>query len=138
MGINSSIGWSWKNNNHAGVDGFHEDRERLLAGETWGVLQMNPMANPETPVLGIGMGMKRGADGVFVQTVAPNSPAAAAGLRPGDTIQSVDGEKVEEGTDLQRAVTKRRAGETVSLGVTRGGSHLKIEAELVKMEDIYK
>ena len=30
VGINSSIGESWKNNNHAGVDGFKQDWDRLL------------------------------------------------------------------------------------------------------------
>ncbi len=138
VGINSSIGESWKNNNHAGVDGFREDWDRLLAGETWGVLQMNPMANPETPVLGIGMGMDRGATGVPVFKVEPNSPAAAAGVRVGDLIRSVDGDRVREGSELQQVLVKRMVGDVVKLGIVRDEKPIEIEVELVKREELYR
>ncbi len=139
VGINSSIGVSWKNNNHAGVDGFREDWDRLLKGQTWGTLQMNPLANPETPVLGIGMGMMRSSDvGVPIYKVEPNSPAAAAGVRIGDVIRSVDGEKVREGADLQQVLVKREVGDKVKLGILRGEESLEIDVELVKREELYK
>ncbi len=138
VGINSSIGWSWKNNNHAGVDGFREDWERLLAGETWGALQMNPLANPETPVLGIVMGMRDEGKGVRVQKVEPNSPAAAAGVRIGDTIVAVDNEPVLGGAELQQVLLKKEVGDLVSLGLMRGKEKLKIDVELVKREELFK
>jgi len=138
VGINSSIGWSWKTNNHAGIDGFREDWNRLLAGETWGELQMNPMANPETPVLGIGMGMERGDKGVSVRKVEPESPAAAAGLRVGDLIVSVDGERVKEGGELQQVLVKREVGDVVKLGIQRDSTTVEIDVELVKREELYK
>lgn len=138
VGINSSIGWSWKNNNHAGIDGFREDWDRLITGETWGTLQMNPLANPETPVLGIGMGMRSGRIGVPVQKVEPNSPAAEAGVRVGDLIRSVDGESVREGADLQQVLVKREVGDMVKLGILRGDETMDIEVELVKREELYK
>lgn len=138
VGINSSIGWSWKNNNHAGVDGFREDWDRLLAGETWGALQMNPLANPETPVLGIVMGIRDEGRGVRVQKVEPNSPAAAAGVRVGDTIVAVDNEPVLGGTELQQVLIKKEVGDLVSLGLVRGREKLKIDVELVKREDLFR
>lgn len=138
VGINSSIGTSWQNNNHAGVDGFGEDYDRLLAGEAWGTLQMNPLANPETPVLGIGMGMEHGAGGVFVEKIEPNSPAAAAGVRIGDLISSVDGDRVREGVELQRVLFKHEVGDKVALGIVRGDETLVISVELVKREEVYK
>ena len=138
IGINSSIGWSWKTNNHAGIDGLKEDWDRLLAGETWGELQMNPLANPETPVLGIGMGMQRGTNGVSVQKVEPESPAAAAGVRVGDVILTVDGERVKEGGELQQVLIKREVGDMVKLGLLRDREKLVIEVELVKREELYK
>ena len=139
VGINSSIGVSWKNNNHAGVDGFREDWDRLVEGQTWGTLQMNPLANPETPVLGIGMEMMRSRDaGVRIQRVEPNSPAAAAGVRVGDVIRSVDGELGREGADLQQVLVKREAGDKVKLGILRGDGKVEIEVGLVKREELYK
>lgn len=138
LAVNSSIGESWKNNNHAGVDGFREDWDRLLAGETWGTLQMNPMANPETPVLGIGMGMRRAVDGVPVFKVEPNSPAAAAGVRVGDVIRSVDGDRVREGAELQQVLVKREVGDIVKLGIIRNDTELEIEVELVKREELFR
>ncbi len=138
IGINSSIGYSWKNNNHAGVDGFREDWDRLLAGEAWGTLQMNPLANQETPVLGIGMGMRRGLKGVPIEKVEPNSPAAAAGVRVGDVIRTVDGDTVLEGADLQQVLVKHEVGDIVKIGLDREGKRLDIAVKLVKREDLFK
>lgn len=138
VAVNSSIGESWKNNNHAGTDGFREDWERLLAGETWGTLQMNPLANPETPVLGIGMAMNEGTDGVPVFKVEPNSPAAAAGVKVGDVIRSVDGDRVREGSELQQVLVKREVGDMVKLGIVRGETEVEIEVELVKREELFR
>jgi S1-C subfamily serine protease len=99
---------------------------------------MNPMANPETPVLGIGMGMNEGTDGVLVYKVEPNSPAAAAGVRVGDVIRSVDGDRVREGAELQEVLVKREVGDKVKLGIVRGEAEIEIEVELVKREELFK
>lgn len=138
VGVNSSIGESWKNNNHAGVDGFFEDWDRLLAGEIWGALQMNPLANPETPVLGIVMGLRNEGEGVRVQKVEPNSPAAAAGVRVGDVIMKIDDEQIEGGAELQQILIKKEVGDLVSLGLMRGETKLDVDVELVKREELYR
>ncbi|MDP4625792.1 MAG: S1C family serine protease [Akkermansiaceae bacterium] len=139
VGVNSSIGESWKNNNHAGVDGFKQDWERLLAGEAWGTLQMNPLANQERPVLGIGMGtLPRGVRGVLVDKVEPNAPAAAAGVRVGDIIKTVDGEVIREGSELLEIIVKHEAGDVVELGILRVKDFMLIKVELMKTEDLFK
>ncbi len=61
--------------------------------------------------------------GSRVVDVSPNSPAATAGLQPGDTIVSVDGERYVWGGLLGTATPvdtiRSQAGETVVLGVVR-------------------
>jgi len=52
VGINSSIGNSWQANNHAGVTALVKDWDRLLEGDTWGQLNQNPLADPDSPVMG--------------------------------------------------------------------------------------
>lgn len=139
LGINSSIGESWKNNNHAGVDGFKQDWDRLIAGDSWGTLQMNPIANQERPVLGIGMGrLPRGVRGVLVDEVKPNAPAASAGVRVGDIIKTVDGEVIRDGSELQEVIVKREAGDVVELGILRNDDFMQFKVELMKTEDIFK
>ena len=56
---------------------------------------------------------------VVITGVAPGSPAMEAGLRAGDTILSVDGERVTLPGDLVEAV-KSRSGQTIDMGVRRG------------------
>ena len=48
--------------------------------------------------------------GVLVTSVADDSPAAKAGLKAGDVITAVDGEKVDGSGDLSRAINKRKDG----------------------------
>ena len=58
---------------------------------------------------------------VLISEVAPDSPAAASGLRPDDVITRADGHKVENGIDLTRAINLNGGG-TMTLLIDRGGS----------------
>jgi serine protease Do len=138
IAIHSSIGQSLTNNNHAGIDGFRDDWDRILAGETWGALSMNPFANPEMPVLGIGMAMMRGVKGVIVESVVPGSPAAAAGVRAGDLIRSLDGSAVDDGGELLQMLAKRQAGDAVKLGVLRDKESLEVKVTLKRRNELYE
>ncbi len=138
IGINSSIGVSLTNNNHAGIDGFKEDWDRLHAGEAWGKLSMNPFANPEMPVLGIGMGERRGVKGVPVASVVPESPSAAAGVRAGDVIKTLDGSPIEDASKLLQVLAKQRPGDKVKLGVDRDGESLGMEVVLSSRQALFE
>jgi len=60
-----------------------------------------------------------------VDEVAPNSPAAAAGIQPGDIVRSVDGRPVTKTTDLVAYVTSAaRADMEVTLVLERNGREL--------------
>lgn len=137
VAIHSSIGKSLANNNHAGIDGFREDWDRMLEGEAWGELSLNPFANPEMPVLGIGMGLKRSVRGVVVETVVPRSPAAAAGMRIGDVIVSMEGAPVRDGAELLRLLAKRQAGDKVKVGLIRDRNAHEVTVTLQKRNELY-
>ena len=64
--------------------------------------------------------------GVLVTSVSENSPAAKAGLRAGDVITAVDGEKVEGSGDLSRALNKQKDGD-VTLTIVRDKSQRTIK-----------
>ena len=138
IGINSSIGESLDNNNHAGIDGFREDWERLMAGESWGELQLNPLANPERPVIGIMMGYELRDGGVPVEQVTPRSPAAKAGIRPGDVVRSVDGVRVRGGRSLGMLLAKYKAGDEVKIGLQRGRQMLEMTLALARQDQLFK
>lgn len=138
IGIHSSIGQSLTNNNHAGIDGFRDDWDKLAAGETWGELSMNPFANPEMPVLGIGMAMMRGVKGVIVGSVVPGSPAAAAGVRTGDVVRSLDGSAVGDGRELLQILAKRQPGDQVKLGVRRDRDDLEVTVTLKRRNELFE
>lgn len=136
VAINSSIGNSWENNNHAGIDGFKEDWERMESGESWGELQLNPLANPERPVIGVMMGRERRDGGVPVVQVTPGSPAAKAGMRPGDIIRAVGDERVRGGRSLQLLLAKFSAGDRVTIEVERGRQRVELSLELMRLDEL--
>jgi C-terminal processing protease CtpA/Prc len=69
---------------------------------------------PLTKQLAEFFGAKDG--GVLITSVNENSPAAKAGLKAGDVITAVDGEKVSSPGDVSRAINKKQDGD-VSLTV---------------------
>src|SRR2546425_2811176 len=64
-------------------------------------------------------GVKDG--GLLITSVNENSPAAKAGLKAGDVITAVDGEKVTSPGDVSRAISKKEDG-PVSLTIIRDRS----------------
>lgn len=59
--------------------------------------------------------------GLLIVSAEPNSPASAAGLTLGDTIVTLDGEKVRDHDDLLALLSGDRVGTAVPVGVVRGG-----------------
>ena len=60
-------------------------------------------------------------NGVLVQLVQPNGPAAKAGMKSGDIITTIDGRSIKDGDDLVNDIASRRPGSTVRLGFLRDG-----------------
>jgi regulator of sigma E protease len=62
-----------------------------------------------------------------VDTVQPNSAAAAAGFEPGDIVQSINGRIIRSFSDMQRIVSFS-PGETLAVVVERGGKQVTLKA----------
>jgi membrane-associated protease RseP (regulator of RpoE activity) len=59
--------------------------------------------------------------GVFVQSVYPNTAAATMGLQPGDVITSVNGAPIGSMSDLRNEVALNQVGDPVEVTIQRGG-----------------
>jgi regulator of sigma E protease len=62
-----------------------------------------------------------------VDTVVPNSAAAAAGFQPGDIVQSINGRTIRSFSDMQRIVSFN-AGEQLAIAVERDGKQVTLQA----------
>jgi serine protease Do len=62
-----------------------------------------------------------GGAGITVSTVVAGSPADQSGLKVGDTITAVDGQKVTKGTELVSDIASRKPGSKVTLTFIRNG-----------------
>jgi regulator of sigma E protease len=62
-----------------------------------------------------------------VDTVQPDSPAAAAGFQPGDLVVAIDGQAIDNFEDMQRIVSDS-AGNTLNIKVDRKGSPVSLTA----------
>ncbi len=71
--------------------------------------------------------------GVLVYRVLSGSPADIAGLKRGDVILEVDGNKIDSPKDLQKAVRSHKVGDTVHLTVWRNKKKIKIKLKVAEM-----
>jgi serine protease Do len=63
------------------------------------------------------------------------SPAAQAGIKPGDVIVEFDGRKVARSDDLPRAVAETPVGREVPLTVVRDGKPVALRARVARLDD---
>jgi serine protease Do/serine protease DegQ len=82
-----------------------------------------------TPRVAAALGIKA-TQGALITDVLPGSPAAAAGLKPGDLVTRVDGQPVTDAQDLRNAQGLAPVGSTLVLDVDRNGHSLKLDAKL--------
>jgi S1-C subfamily serine protease len=74
-------------------------------------------------------------EGVILQAVEPNSPAAAAGLLPNDMITQVGDTPIRQGGDLRRVLRATRPGATIDIrGVRPGTGAFQVRPRLSAIE----
>jgi len=69
-------------------------------------------------------------DGVTVADVMPGSPAAQAGVQPGDVIQKFDGRDVKNFNALRTLVAQTPLNKQVDLEVLRNGKPLQVKTQI--------
>jgi serine protease Do len=82
--------------------------------------------------LAAGLGLDA-AKGALVAQVAPDSPAAAAGLEQGDVVRSYNGQEVVEVRDLTKMVASTEPGSDAKIVVWRDGEEVTLDAEIGEM-----
>jgi serine protease Do len=73
------------------------------------------------------------ANGALISEVQPDSPGARAGLKVGDVIVGLDGQKVDGAGELQAEVTSKRPGTKVTLDVLRDGKSMNVPVTLEEL-----
>ncbi|MFL5333336.1 MAG: PDZ domain-containing protein, partial [Geminicoccaceae bacterium] len=71
--------------------------------------------------------------GALVAGVQPDSPAAKAGLEPGDVIEAVNGRPVPTPRDLALDIAQIKPGQSVQIDLVRNGEHRNVDATVTSM-----
>ena len=104
--------WKWEGGKDGMIFGFGNHR-RIGVSTTQLTKQL-------ADFLGVADGQ-----GVLITSVMDDSPAAKAGLKAGDVVTAIDGEKVDGAGDLSQGINKKKDGD-VTLTVVRNKSQRTI------------
>lgn len=94
--------------------------DRLMRGETiergYLGVQIGPIDRAWVEQLGL-----QSRDGAYIVSVTPGGPAERGGLKEGDVVLTLNGQKVTDSNDLTRRVGQARPGENLRLDIQRDG-----------------
>jgi serine protease Do len=124
----SGIGFAIPSNMARKISTELASRGRVTRG--WLGVALQPL----TPELARSFNAKD-TKGVLVSDVVPDSPAAKAGLKPGDILLEFEGKKTEEPADLQRAVGLASPGNTAKIKVWRDSAERTVELKIGEAPD---
>jgi S1-C subfamily serine protease len=85
-----------------------------------------------TPELAQKLGLAE-TEGALITGVAPDSPAARCGLRPGDVVRTVNGRPVKGVQQLREMIVGTEAGKELEIGFLRGGVAMAVKAKVAEM-----
>jgi serine protease Do len=89
---------------------------------------------PVTPELADSLGLKE-PKGALIAETQPGTPAADAGLKPGDTIIAVNGEAMATPRDVTRHVSQIKPGESAKITYLRAGKEQIATIKLVALPE---
>lgn len=69
-------------------------------------------------------------EGVLIRAVEANSPAAKAGVKPGDVLLALGGEKVNDSQDVLHVVRQHKVGDELGATLFRDGRTLSLQIVL--------
>lgn len=121
IGVNSRIGNPLIVNLHVPVNTFRDEWERLARSDSWG------HTPGREPFIGV-QGAPESNDAT-VHRVFPGTPAADAGIKPGDLILRFGRRRVSDFTTLQSYVSDEEPGNRVTVVIQR--EERTIELQLV-------
>src|SRR5215218_771710 len=128
IGINDAIQTGSDSNGNVGI-GFAVPID-LAARSATAIVQGKQV---KVGYLGVNMAPPTGGqDGALVQEVVSGSPAAKAGLRPGDLVVGIDGQSVADYGELAARIRAHQPGDKITLKVVRGGNETTITAALTE------
>ena len=79
---------------------------------------------------GSGSSQSSGSQGLVIESIDKDSPAEQAGLKEGDIITELNGEKVSQATDITSFMLDAKKGDVITLTITRDGETMKIKVTL--------
>jgi len=106
------------------------------AGNGAVVVSIAEAEDTEEPAAKVFLGVKVAPsdEGASVLGVIEDSPAAKAGLKPGDVITAVNDERIEGPAALVERLREHRPGDRIRLSVKRGGDDLSLRVRLGRTE----
>jgi len=102
-------------------------REHGKVERGWLGVQMQPMTSALAKAIG-----RSDVQGVIIDQVQPNSPAAKAELKQGDVITAYNGKTIKDPRDLALAVANAGEGSTAALTVWRDGKERTLNVAIGK------
>jgi serine protease Do len=80
------------------------------------------------------LGLER-ARGALVTQPSEGGPAEQAGIKSGDVITAVDGDRIDDALDLSRTIAGKDPGRTVEITLWRNGSEQTVSVTLDTLEE---
>ena len=88
------------------------------------------------PILALRLGLDSDTKGVLLRQVVPNTPAANAGLQPGDVIIEMGGQTLQNTAELSKLLMSHQSGDTVEVVVLRDAQEVTATLALGERPDI--
>ena len=87
-------------------------------------------------ILALRLGLDADAKGVLLRRVVPNTPAADAGLQPGDVIIEMGGQTLRNTAELSKLLMSHQSGDTLDIVVLRNSREVTVTITLGERPDI--